>query len=384
MKYAIKTKTKLSKVFILTIFNTIFLIATGTISTFFTTQPQPTLTIETLFDALPDAKTAKWQSTSNHVALCSTQDTIQKATQDLELLNTWKNSDNKEIRITAQKVSSGSDSLYLAQIKNYGHCPRADQYLVQSYQISGIGKAGAAISLAVEKPENIFNLLTVHSQNEVVTISSKDYSIEELALVAARIVDSQCPDKTCHSEPKIEKIAPFESNPPGWLNDRDIPLNNNSESYWYAATVDSSFESSLSSCELLNLGTVDGPKTRNHRTLIFMDSKEDKKFGIDQFILFFATNEEAEAFYKKLDGNLKKCKNHFKNTKITATEITPDSSAYEAEIITDEYKILARMGLLKTGNKVSYLYNNSYESLQFTNEEWIGIINRAAARLPRA
>lgn len=375
MKYAIKTKTRISKVFILTIFNVLILFALSTVSSLFTSPIKTTLTLDNIAKALPDLETSDWKSVNNHTPLC--------ASKDLELLHTWQNKDGKEIRISAEKTLSDPESIYAEQVKNYGHCPSADQYLVQTYQISGLGTTGTGISLAVKEPENIFHILTVKSSSEIVTISSKDYSVAELAKIVARIFDSQCPNNSCHSNPVIENTTPLEANPPGWLNAQDIPLSKDSESYWYAANIDNSFDTTLSSCELLNLGTVSGPKTRNHRALVLVNSKSDKTFGIDQFILTFATKDEADEFYQKLDGNLKKCTEHFKNTKITANEVSSDSSTYNAEITTEEYKILARMGLMKSDNKVSYLYNNSSDSLQFTEKEWLAITNRAASRLPR-
>jgi len=285
-----------------------------------------------------------------------------------------------------------------------GGCTTDRAFLVGSTVVENLGDQAITVTVDVAAPTGgaLHHTVLVVRTGTVINIvdaSATDKAVDPgtLAAAIAPIINQQCADADgrCAQKPKTtDVVPPIGAEVPGLPALADVPrLDTMSGGHW--STTEPLRNSTLpegSQCERLDATKVKPATTLKRAYLVQDDDVVPDTFGWDLVLFSFDKEGDASGYLKEVRSSIDRCSDRQKSAKVTngkgfkgtGTEGTT-ISAYSWNVRqptgtgADQHADY-RLGLAVAGDKVVYLFLPIDDKFNFTDEQWEGLVIRAAQR----
>lgn len=292
-------------------------------------------------------------------------------------------------QVDAYATVEDATAAYEGRVAELAACSRNTALLVDTFTVTGLGDESAATRIVLQDTANEFHSLLLSRTGTRVNIldqTSPEQATEvaPLAAVLATAAQRQCTDEgTCPGTVAAEAGAPLPVEPPGWLAAVDLPRITQGAGTWRGTDM-SEMRLAGSRCEAVDLVNMSGATKAAQRTyLLGDDSSVPRAFGVDEAIYTYATPEEASATKDTLVGNMDNCPGRTPTATVSRVgDLGAAGAAWNVSQQTDQTATTARfrVSIQAVGTTVVYLMANPSDTADFTDEEWIALSQRSAAR----
>lgn len=289
--------------------------------------------------------------------------------------------------------AEAATTAYQEQVNQLASCQKQTALLQGAANVGGVSDQAIGFRLVLQDSENEYHTFLLSRTGTRVNIldvtqPAEPIALEPVAGTLEKVSARQCADGgTCPTELAVENVPPPGVAPVGWLAAVDLPRLNPGSGAW-RATEPSQIKSLGSRCEAVDLAALDKQESATQRTyLLAEDASIPSGFGVDEVVYTFANEDDAAAAAETLSKNLKACADRvptaavkqiakFADTGIT-WRVTQQTDA-------DETTVDFRVSVVRSGSRLVYLMANPTDGVDFSDDAWVAVSERAAQRAAQA
>lgn len=293
---------------------------------------------------------------------------------------------------------ASAQQAYQQRLLQAGSCADTDVLIVASDTVAGLADNAFVTQIQLQglTTENHTVLVSQTGRNlSMIDVSAPDRVLpEDVAKVAAKPLSRLCSggQGTCPSTPELAASVPAAGQNPGWLIEADLPRITPGAGRWAASRPDSKLTIVGSQCEAVTLKQVEGVTASAQRTLLLADDPDAPTvFGVDQVVYTFPDAKAAKSLADKLSDNIGECSDTVPTASVDKGPSIKGEGAEAVAFSGTSFRVTQqtsttnsvsyRVGVIRVGERVTYLLANPSADFDFTDAQWKAILQRAGQRV---